>query len=513
MARIERISPTTPVTVEQAQLVRPSEFPFSAAGAEELKIIGGVLSELSRRKIEMQDRIGISNINAAMENAEREYQAEIIDKPLEEHAAILQKHKNNAMAFVAKQRLSADVKRLAENKLGIWADWFADTGEIATIRAIERDAIIRVTADYENALTNKGPEDIAEAEAAYDAQAKTSYTPAEAKVEKAKVEQRAVKQMEENAKQAQMNLAAINPEQVKVAIDTELKARRKGKKPSQEFALLSNTDLEAIRDYADSVGEKGISDSKIAISAAIEDSYAKIIGGDTDVVSMITAIQTDPTILDEDSNAAVEKIKTFFSTWHSTISEKIVTSDSTRIKALKIISDVRTADITEDEGLARYEKLSKTEKINGTDGKGFISGIFAASKAAKSYPLTTNRAKIYFGLLETLYKDGDIEPVEFDRMHTALRNFFEKTPEPTAKEATEFYEELIKDKARTIVERILNPIGWKTGTVASRIYGWIRGGRKGELSEPATVEEFEETVGILDEAEARKYYDKWKYKW
>lgn len=199
MARVERVTVAEPVPVERAQLVSPSEFRFSMASAETLEQIGGVLSELGRRKIEMQDRIGISNINAAMENAEREYQLEIIAKPLEEHAAILQKHRNNAIVFAGPQRLSPGAKSLADNKLQIWGDIFADVGEIATIKAIERDALIRVTADLQKALTEGGPEDIVEAEAAFDAQAKTSYTPAEAKVEKEKIEQRAIKQMEENA--------------------------------------------------------------------------------------------------------------------------------------------------------------------------------------------------------------------------------------------------------------------------------------------------------------------------
>ena len=199
MARIERISATQPVPVEQAQLIDPGAFRFSTASAEAFKAIGGVLEELGKRKIGMQDRIGISNINTAMENAQREYEKEIIGKPLEEHAAILQKHKNNALAFAVQQRLSPDTRELADNKLSIWGDSFTDTGEIATIKAIEREAIIRVTTDYEKALTEGIREDIAEAEVALDEQFKGSYEPAEAKVLKEKIEQRAIAQMEINA--------------------------------------------------------------------------------------------------------------------------------------------------------------------------------------------------------------------------------------------------------------------------------------------------------------------------
>ena len=62
-------------------------------------------------------------------------------------------------------------------------------------------------------------------------------------------------------------------------------------------------------------------------------------------------------------------------------------------------------------------------------------------------------------------------------------------------------------------DKILNPLGWESGTAASRIYDWTRKRKKEELPEPATLVEFEETVGLLDEEEAKTYYEKWKNKW
>ena len=208
MARIERADSTVPVPVEQAQLqttvqrtpfIDPAGFRFSTADAEAFKAVGGVLKELGKRKREMQDRIGISNINAAMDNAQREYQQEIIGKPLEEHAAILQKHKNNALAFSTQQKLSPETRKFADNKTQIWADTFSDSGELANLKAIEKDAIISVTIDYEKALTEGMPEDIVEAEAALNAQYKNSFLPGEAEELKTKAEKRAVKEMESNA--------------------------------------------------------------------------------------------------------------------------------------------------------------------------------------------------------------------------------------------------------------------------------------------------------------------------
>ena len=199
MARVERALSTAPIAVEQAQLINPAAFQFSTAGAQTLQQIGGVLEELGKRKVEMQDKIGVSNINAAMENAQREYEKEIIGKPVEEHAAILVKHRNNAVSVAGQQRITPDTRKLADSKLQIWGDTFADLGEIATIKSVERDAVIAVTTDYEKALTEGTPEDIVEAEIALDAQYKGSYGPGEAEELKLQAEQRAVDQMEKNA--------------------------------------------------------------------------------------------------------------------------------------------------------------------------------------------------------------------------------------------------------------------------------------------------------------------------
>ncbi len=318
MARITRFSAQQPVPVEQAQLIDPSGFRPSGVSAQVLGDIGNVLQELGERKQAAEDRIGISNVNAAMENAQREYEKDIIGRPTEEHAAILQKHKNAALAVIANQKLSPDTRVLADNKAQIWGDTFADLGEIATIKAIEDDALIRVTSDYEKALTEGTAGDIIEAEIPFNEQLKSSMEPAEAEKYKAQVEERAVKQMERNALESQMNKAAVNPEQATKDMDAELALRKKGKEPTAGLSFLSNTDLEAVRDYARSVGEKAKSDSEIAVNAAIEESYAKIIAGDKDITSMVGEILANPAISEEDAISAADKIPTFFNKWNST---------------------------------------------------------------------------------------------------------------------------------------------------------------------------------------------------
>jgi len=63
MARVERISSTTPVTVEQAQLIDPSGFRFIST--EGFQQVGGVLAELGRRKLEAKNSLAV---NAAVES-------------------------------------------------------------------------------------------------------------------------------------------------------------------------------------------------------------------------------------------------------------------------------------------------------------------------------------------------------------------------------------------------------------------------------------------------------------
>lgn len=116
----------------------------------------------------------------------------------------------------------------------------------------------------------------------------------------------------ENQKKDLMNQAAIKPELITSFIDAELKSRKEGKKAIDEFASMSNTDLEDIRDYANSVGEKAQTDSEIAVDTAIVDAYGKIRDGETDIDAMIDAIEADPTISDKDKIIAAEKIPTYF---------------------------------------------------------------------------------------------------------------------------------------------------------------------------------------------------------
>lgn len=461
MARVERFTATGEIPVERAQLIDASAFRFSTASVQALQQAGGTLEELGRRELEAKNSLAVTAAVESRRLAKLKMQEYIKNNPDPDTWSkgafdII----NEQSATFSQQKFNS--KTLKEQKLE--QDAFKDQLNIEVgIAAVSQNVDNAIVTSGKNVIdamstddgTPEAADEIEKLIELYKEDLERKYTKEVAAIHLEETLKESQKQQIENAKEDVMNIAAIKPEQVKANISAELKARRKGKKLSQEFALLSNTDLESIRDYANSVGDKAVSDSKIAADAAVRASYKNIISGGTNITEMAGLILADPTMTDDDKTAAVDKIKSFFTTWNSAIDEKIKTSDPTRIKALKIISDVRTADITEDEGLAQYIRLSKSEKINGTDGKQFINDIFTASKSAERDPLSTNRAKIYFGNLESLYEDAEIEALEFDKMHTALRDFFEQDPTPTPEQASSFYSELVEPVVLNWFERLM----------------------------------------------------------
>ena len=157
------------------------------------------------------------------------------------------------------------------------------------------------------------------------------------------------------------------------------------------------------------------------------------------------------------------------------------------------------------------EGLVKPNSLTWDDAEEF-KGI----RDNASEPLKTPRAQLYFNSLDALFnkrETDDEQRFNYDVANEKLTQFFKDNPKATATQAAEFYEELISGEARTIIDRILNPLGWPSGTVASRIYRWTIGGKKEELPEPKTLTDFEDTVRLLDDEDAKAYYEKWKDKW
>ena len=208
MARVERFTSTTPVPVEQAQLIDAGDFPADYSGAEALQVAGEAImtyGEWRKRfhdeKIEMQDKIGIADMNSAMELAELEYQKEIIALPLEKHADALKKHIEGVGKLVVSQRYSPNARAFAQQGFNAWKETTTTRADIVNFKALERESIIKTSAAYEAALVGgfEEPYKLAEAEQDLDDQFSRSYEPAEAAEEKGKIVDRAYVEIENRA--------------------------------------------------------------------------------------------------------------------------------------------------------------------------------------------------------------------------------------------------------------------------------------------------------------------------
>lgn len=314
-----RVHSSQPVTVEQAQLIDPSGFRFDTSIAKAIGNVGDVLVELEERKKKMQDRLAVSDANAAMEQAELEYQRDIVGKPIEEHAGILLKAKNRAKAITNRQKVSAETRGLIQNKIGIWDESITTAAELATIKTIERDTTIRVTADYEKALTEGSAEDIIDAEIAIDEHFEGTFEPAESEQLKAKAEDRAEKQIKADAIKAQTDLSAINPTGRMEAIQAELQSRKDGNEPSLGWANIDDTALRQIESYTKTLVGKQKTQSKINMEVSLNDAYSAVRDGAVDIDSMIDSNNADPTQTTEEKLDFAEKLPTYFNKINSTV--------------------------------------------------------------------------------------------------------------------------------------------------------------------------------------------------
>ena len=325
MARAERVSSTTPVPVEQAQLVDPGSFRFSNISAEVLKESGEVLFELGRREFVAKNSLAV---NAAVEsrslaklkmqefiknNPDPDTWDEGVRKILEEQGGIYAQQRFNSET----QKEQEIEQRAFKDKLNMEVGIAAVAQNIENDIAISGKNLIDVVSNDDG--TPDAAADILEQQKLYQEALERKYEKDIAAIHMEETLKEAQEQQVENVKKDIMNRAALRPELMISLIDTELKSRAKGKKAlNKEFTMLDNIDLEAIRDYAKSIGEKSISDSEIAVNAAIVDAYGKIRNGETDIDSLIDAIEADTTITDEDKLTAAEKIPTYFNKINST---------------------------------------------------------------------------------------------------------------------------------------------------------------------------------------------------
>lgn len=403
MARVERVSSTTPVPVERAQMIDPSSFRFSNISADILGQVGGVLFELGARELEARNSLAV---NAAVESrslAKLKMEEFIKNNPdpdtwakgaqdiINEQAEIYSKQK-----FNSKTREEQEIEQQAfKDKLNMEVGIAAAAQNIENDIAISGKNLIDIMSNDDG--TPEAAADILEQQKLYQEALERKYEPKVAAIHMDETLKEAEKLQAEKIKEEQMNLAAIKPDLMISYIDAELKARAKGKKAIQEFALLSNTDLEAIRDYAGSVGEKAIAESEIAFNKALEDSYAKIIGGDTDVGSMITDVQTDPNISDEDSSKAADKLLTFFSKWNS-----IKEADETNEDIYDALTQASEAVERGSMSPAAFEELyvDKKGSLTKEDQRSIRSKDIVATKTMQNRTFTEATSNTYSRLVE-----------------------------------------------------------------------------------------------------------------
>lgn len=330
MGRIERVESKEPFEVIPATLIDPSKFPFPKEGAGPGLIgdIANVLGELFNRDREAKNSQAVSAASEARRITELEMLAIFENNPNpdtwgEETRAILARNAGN---FSQLRFGDAETQALQRIK----QDGFQQ-------RSIMRTGISSASQNIDNAIAVSGTnliafEDDGSPEVAqekldmidqHQQDLERKYPKDVAAIHLEQTLQEAEKMQARNVRKEQMDLAAGDPdlitnEKKTGAIDIELAARAKGEKVSQQLSVLSNTDLEAIRDYANTVGDKIKTDSEIALEAATVDAYARIRDGDADIDRMIDEFSADMANTDEDKIKFAEKVPTYFNKFNST---------------------------------------------------------------------------------------------------------------------------------------------------------------------------------------------------
>lgn len=462
MVRLDRATSTQPFAVEQAQLI--PGFKFSTAEAKALGEIGGVISELGRRKIDMQDRIGTAKANGLRRQAEDQYLLEIQDKPLEQHAAIRTKIINEAKTTAGQLRMSSKAREISDAEFDIWDDNFNTRSELINLKAVETEATILLSDEYGAALTNaKGDltdPDFVKAELALDEHLESAMEPGERKRFKGKLNDDAVKQIKENAIREQKNIAVANPAQTTKKITDELKLRSKGKM-SPEFEMFSNSELESIRDYANTIGEKQKTQSELNLNAALVDGYGEIRDNDAiDIDALIDRNNLDPAQSNEDKIKFAEKIPTYFNKINSTEeaeeSDNNVYDELTQATELEergamspsdfeeLYADKKGKLTTEDQRLIRSKDIVATKTMQNrafsdamvTERATFIEATEDTIGAIKLARRNAEAVRDIPGinLFNIALKKNQAQQWNFGRYRNLLREQLNQNPEWSAKQ-------------------------------------------------------------------------------
>lgn len=108
-------------------------------------------------------------------------------------------------------------------------------------------------------------------------------------------------------------------------------------------------------------------------------------------------------------------------------------------------------------------------------------------RESKDTPLKTPRAQLYFNSLDALYEDRDTddeERMKWDVSNEKLVQFFNTNPNVTAKQAAEFYDDLISEDVEGILNRAFNLwLQSPFGILGRKALGVEKEGKKSPYSE------------------------------
>lgn len=121
--------------------------------------------------------------------------------------------------------------------------------------------------------------------------------------------------------------AVLAPEAMSAGVTKELEDRKTGE-GSDQFASLTNSDLESLRDYSNTVGDKQKTESETNRNVATVDAYSRIRDGATDLDKLIDDNNTDPLQSDEDKIVFAEKIPSYFNKINSTVAAEASDADT-----------------------------------------------------------------------------------------------------------------------------------------------------------------------------------------
>lgn len=341
------------------------------------------------------------------------------------------------------------------------------------------------------------------------------------------------------------------------AIDTYEDTRNLAEESEVIYQAINNKDYDSARELLKkaNITEKQKAELHIKINASENQNEQRLENKERDlqtenqakIASDIYANELDASVIDSNINAALladeEGVRGLTVTMAKSLKElnkrgDVVTSDEANIEIDRLLRSVRAGEKTYDEAIEKYT-TEIAKNVNPTEGAKNLDNIRTAADSAKDPILSKptvmrghqalDRVRAAaIRLLGTEPEIKDIVDIEDKilRRATALDewavqnkddpNFTEKFQSEVKKQLTPLAEEITLDWfERWMRPKETTPFWRHFGTTEEKALARkkAKAGIKEELSGPGTLVEFEDNVRLLDEKEAKAYYEKWKDKW